>query len=564
MKFKVGTRGSKLALIQTQLVIDALKQHAPDAQVDIAIIKTEGDRNRNDSLTTLGGRGVFVRDIEERLLAGEIDCAVHSLKDLPTTQPDGLRLVAVLERADPRDAFVSAKYSSLQDLPHGAHVGSSSLRRAAQLLTLRPDLRISDIRGNVDTRLRKLDEGEYDAIVLAAAGLMRMNLQSRITQIFTLDEMLPAVAQGALVVECRADDARMSALLALLDHAPTRAAITAERAFLRALGGGCQLPIAAYAEIDGNELCLRGLVSQPDGQRCVRDTIRGETKRAQSLGAQLAERVMANGARELMETSALTPNPSPKLGEGRRGEGKPLTGKRIAVTRAREQAAELSEKLRALGALPIEVPMIEIAPPADFAPLDDAIKHIMRYDWLVFSSANGVKYFWQRLEDCQLRLPRIAAVGPKTAEALRANGLRVDAMPAEYLASELASALGEMAGQRILLLQPDSAPSDLGEALRARGALVEAVVAYRTLPASNVQLFTPSDIDVITFASASAATNFARVLNGQTLPSHVCVACIGPSTAQAARDAGLRVDVVAPIHTLDGLVSSLVEHFQQS
>lgn len=288
MNLKVGTRGSQLALIQTQMVIALIQRHTPETQVGIAIIKTEGDRNRHDSLTAIGGRGVFVRDIEERLLAREIDFAVHSLKDLPTTQPVGLQLVAVLERADPRDALVSSKYVSLHHLPRGARVGSSSQRRAAQLLALRPDLDIGDIRGNVDTRLRKLDEGQYDAIVLAAAGLIRMTLAERITQYFSIEEMLPAVAQGVLVVECRADDARTSELLAPLDHAPTRSAITAERAFLRALGGGCQLPIAAYAEMDATRLHLHGLVARLDGQQVVRDVVTGDSTRAESLGIELA------------------------------------------------------------------------------------------------------------------------------------------------------------------------------------------------------------------------------------------------------------------------------------
>ncbi|MEP7199762.1 MAG: hydroxymethylbilane synthase, partial [Chloroflexota bacterium] len=299
----VGTRGSQLALVQTQMVIDAIHRFAPAAQVDIAIIKTEGDRNRHDSLTMLGGRGVFVRDIEERLLTGEIDFAVHSLKDLPTTQPDGLHLIAVSAREDARDVMVSHNHRRLADLPCGARVGSSSQRRAAQLLALRPDLQLLDIRGNVDTRLRKLDDGEHDAIVLAAAGLIRLNLAARITQYFSMEEMLPAVAQGAMVVECRADDSRTRELLAPCDHAPTRAAISAERAFLRGLGGGCQLPIAAFAEIRDGQLHLRGLVARPDGQYSVRDEIVGAVAQAESLGEQLATCLMQNGALELMEAA---------------------------------------------------------------------------------------------------------------------------------------------------------------------------------------------------------------------------------------------------------------------
>ncbi|MBI1801174.1 MAG: uroporphyrinogen-III synthase [Chloroflexi bacterium] len=237
----------------------------------------------------------------------------------------------------------------------------------------------------------------------------------------------------------------------------------------------------------------------------------------------------------------------------------PLAGKHIVVTRARAQAHELSEPLRALGAIPIEWPMIEIAPPADFAPLDRALKQVMHYDWLVFSSANGVKYFWGRIDDCQLRFPRIAAVGDKTAQALRANGLRVDAMPKEFLATEIMGALGEVANQKILLVRPEVAPADLPSSLRERGAQVDEVVAYRTLPAHYEQPFSLQDIDAITLASASAASNLARY--APRMPETVCVASIGPSTARAARAAGLRVDIEARLHTVEGLVLALVAHF---
>lgn len=239
--------------------------------------------------------------------------------------------------------------------------------------------------------------------------------------------------------------------------------------------------------------------------------------------------------------------------------GKPLEGKRVVVTRAREQAHELSEKLRALGATSIEWPMIEIAPPADTSPLDKAIHHLMEYDWVVFSSANGVKYFWDRIDDCQMRFPRIAAVGDKTTQALRANGLRVDAVPDEYLASKIADALGDVRGQKMLLVRPEVAPSELPNSLRARGAQVDEVVAYRTVPVRQPKLLLLDDVDAITLASASAATNLAKHI--QTIPAMVCVASIGPSTSKAARQVGLRVDVEAQIHTLEGLALALVEHF---
>lgn len=242
---------------------------------------------------------------------------------------------------------------------------------------------------------------------------------------------------------------------------------------------------------------------------------------------------------------------------------RPLEGKRVVNTRAREQSpAELSAKLRAHGAIPIEWPMIEIAPPENFAPLDDAIRHLSQYDWIVFSSANGVKYFWNRLDDCQMRFPRIAAVGEKTAEALRRNGLQVDAKPDEFLASNIAAVLGDIQAKKILVLRPDIAPPDLTKSLEVCGAHVTEVVAYCTVPVTYNQPLDLNTIDAITFASASAAKSFANNLHGQTLPDQVCVATIGPSTTKAARQAGLKVDAEAREHTLEGLSVALVQFFQ--
>jgi hydroxymethylbilane synthase len=286
MKVRVGTRGSPLALIQTQLVADAL-----GCVFEMVIVKTEGDRNRHDPLAVLGGRGVFVRDIEERLLAGEIDAAVHSLKDLPAERPSDLWLAAIPERADARDVLVARHGLALAQLPARARVGSSSQRRTAQLLALRPDVQVVDIRGNVDTRLHKLDEGQYDAIVLAAAGLARMGLAGRITHVFTPEEMLPSPGQGALAVECRANDLNARELFAPLDHAQTRAAVMAERSFLQGLGGGCQLPIGAFATVQGQRLELQGMIAR--GQRIERNTIEGPLAEAEALGMALAARLLA-------------------------------------------------------------------------------------------------------------------------------------------------------------------------------------------------------------------------------------------------------------------------------
>ena len=304
--FIIGSRGSKLALWQAEWVKSRLSELRPETEIRIEIIKTSGDVMLNVPLATIGGKGVFTKELEEALLAGTIDLAVHSLKDLPTTLPDNLAISAITEREDARDALIlregaEAHSGSLRDLPRGAIVGTSSLRRQAQLKYLRSDVRIKDLRGNVDTRLRKLDEGGYDAIILASAGLLRLGFEGRINAAITHDEMLSAVGQGALGIETRAGDARTAALVSLLEHVPTRAACTAERTLLHALGGGCQVPIAAHAIVDGDVLRLEALVAALSGERVIREVIEDVPKQGARAGETLAARRRERGADALLE-----------------------------------------------------------------------------------------------------------------------------------------------------------------------------------------------------------------------------------------------------------------------
>jgi len=303
--FIIGSRGSKLALWQANWVKSQLAALRPRADVRIEIIKTSGDVMRDVPLAVIGGKGAFTKELEEALLAERIDIAVHSLKDLPTTLPDGLAITAITEREDPRDALVlridaTNDNASLQTLPAGAIVGTSSLRRQAQLKFLRPDVEIRDLRGNVDTRLRKLDAGQYDAVLLASAGLRRLGFAARISAPVPTDVMLPAVGQGALGIETRAADAETNALIARLEHIPTRAACTAERALLFALGGGCQVPIAAHATVNEGRLHLAGLVASMRGDEIIRATIEDDTAQAARAGEALAERLREQGAERLL------------------------------------------------------------------------------------------------------------------------------------------------------------------------------------------------------------------------------------------------------------------------
>jgi hydroxymethylbilane synthase len=301
----IGSRGSRLALWQAEWVKAKIEALHPRAQVRISIIKTSGDVLKDAPLAVIGGKGLFTKEIEEALLDGRIHLAVHSLKDLPTTLPQGLALSAITEREDARDALVlpegrPIEGASVKHLPKGALVGTSSPRRLAQLKHLRSDLRIKELRGNVDTRLRKLDAGQYDAVVLAAAGLSRLGFAHRISAPLSTTEMLPAVGQGALAIETRDDDPWVRDLLAPLDHAATRLACTAERALLRALGGGCQLPIAAHASVRGDRLRIEGLVAGLYGDVVIRDAEEGAATEATHIGETLGARLLKSGADSLL------------------------------------------------------------------------------------------------------------------------------------------------------------------------------------------------------------------------------------------------------------------------
>ena len=298
---KVATRKSQLALWQAEHVAALVRAAHPEITVELLPMSTTGDRVVDRSLASIGGKGLFIKELESALSDLRADLAVHSMKDVPSELPPGLMIAAVLPRADPHDALVTARASGLADLPNGARLGTSSLRRQAQLLAARADLRIESLRGNVDTRLKRLEGGALDAIVLACAGLTRLGLESRITERLDPKVSLPAVGQGVIGIECRAGDSRTRRLVHALEDVPTRAAIEAERAFARRLGGSCQSPIAAFARLDTDRLTLDGLVAEPDGSRVLRESIAGSAAQPEMLGIELADRLLAAGAAELLE-----------------------------------------------------------------------------------------------------------------------------------------------------------------------------------------------------------------------------------------------------------------------
>ncbi len=790
MKLTIASRGSQLALRQAEWVRARLEAAGHECRIEI--VKTTGDRLAGAALAELGGasggKGLFTKEIEEALLDGRADVAVHSMKDLPTSLPEGLAVAAVPEREDARDAMLGRTIAQLET---GAVIGASSPRRAAQLRRLRNDLRIEPIRGNVDTRLRKLEDGQYAAIVLAVAGLKRLGWEGRIAQILPVESMCPAVGQGALAVETRAQGAAHE-VCAALDCAEAHAAVTAERAVLRALGGGCQVPIGAYGGVLGGELRVSALVIAPDGSECVRGEISGGAVDAEELGARLGADLLTRGRRRAARTymskvylvGAGPGDPSLITVKGRRlleradavlydhlasdallelapahaervyvgkkkaahafsqeeicamlierarrgwnvvrlkggdpfifgrgGEeaealadagiafevvpgvstplgiaaytGVPLThrehtsavtfvtghavgeidwdrvgmsetlvifmglttfaqiaseliargrspatpamavrwatradqqtlagtlatlpgmieagrmrppatiivgevvrlrekldwferlplfSRRIVVTRAREQAGELSAKLRELGAEAVELPAIEIRPAFDPAPLNAAIFRLDTYDWLIFTSVNGVKFFVEQLRqspfDWRRLRARICAIGPATRAAVESLHLKVDLMGEEYVAEGLLAAFEgrDLAGARVLLpraaVARDLVPQELGR----RGAEVDVVEAYRTVaPAGLAQrareIFGAGNPpDWVTFTSSSTVHNLLEAVGADALRG-VKVASIGPVTTETARAAGLTVTAEAREYTVDGLVAALL------
>lgn len=563
-KLIIGTRTSPLALWQTGHVIEQLQQVWPGLLCEIRSFTTQGDKTQAQGkpLPEIGGKGLFTAELEEALLAGEIDLAVHSLKDLPVENPAGVTLGAICSRADVRDVLVTRAGWTLATLPLGATVGTSSTRRAAQLLAARPDLTLKPIRGNVATRVQKVQNGDYDATVLAGAGVQRLGMDAAISEWLPLSTMLPAPGQGALAVQCRAADDQVLRWLAAIDDTVVRAAVTAERDFLHGLGGGCSAPVAAFAQPTANgHFQLAALVATPDGQQLVRMAGTGEPA---TLGQQLAQQALAQGADRLLTHAPSLSSPNVRS---------PLQGKRIVITRPRAQAGELADKLAQLGATPLLLPLIKIVPLPDLRPLQQAIAQLPSYHWLIFTSSNTVDLFGQQLQLSQQPADlwqnlRVATVGPATALALQPYAIAASFVPTAHVAEALVEGLGDLTGKRVLLPQAAIARPTLAALLTERGAQVDAIPIYQTQPVAwgETELAeVRRGVDVILLTSGSTARSLvtlaARDETVQQQLQQSLIACIGPQTAQVAAEVGLPVGLVAEEYTTAGLVQALSKYF---
>jgi hydroxymethylbilane synthase len=529
-------------MIQAQLVADALARRYPEHEFLLTPLTTHGDRHPAMRLSESPREGVFVKDLEQALLDGRAELAVHSAKDLPTLPTPRLTLAAFLAREDARDVLIARPPGTLAELPSGARIGTGSPRRAAQIAAVRPDLKTVEIRGNVDTRLRRLAEGAVDALVLAAAGLARLGRLKEADELLPFEVMLPAPGQGALAIQA-IEGSEAARLAEAIDDPATSRAVGAERALLRRLGGGCLSALGAYALVDGADLVLQAVVLDEAGTTVIRAQTSG--RQDADVVEEVAAKLESQGAGRLL----MLPDGS-------------LAGLRIMVTRADRQAAALADALTALGAEAIRCPVIAIEP---IAVDPAAFQDLGRYDWVVLTSANGVDRLRELLREAKRDFPKeikVAAIGPETAARAREAGMTPALVPPRFIAEELADALAAVMdpGARILLARAAGARDVLLDQLRARGAQVDVLETYRAVPPADVQPRLAAclpEVDLITFTSSSTVRHFVDAMAG-ALPEKVRIACIGPITAQTARELGLRVDIIAQEYTTRGLVDAIV------
>ncbi len=527
---RIGTRGSALALAQARLVAGALA--AIGRRHEIVTIETEGDRRAPD---TAWGEGAFVKSIEQALLDGRADIAVHSAKDVPTDEDPALRICAYLPREDPRDALVVAAGAgtpaemTIDDLAPGSVIGTDSPRRSGFLRARRADIDVRPLHGNVDTRLRRLDAGEVDALVLAVAGLLRLDRDERIAQRIPEELLPPAPGQGAIAIQVRAGDDELLEALAALDHALTRQAVEAERAFLRAAGGGCRAPIGALARVSDGTLRLLGGFATPDGRLAAIDEQSGAPADAEAIAERLATTLIQRRARQ-------------------------AGGPRVLVTRAADEARRLATLLAEHAIEGVVVPAIEIEMAGAGSQLDAEIARLGWYDWTVVTSANGARAARAAAArvGTELSMVQWAAVGEATARQLRLAGVREAWLPGIAGAEQLGAALPVEPGQRVLLLRGSLAGEQLPATLRGRGADVREVLAYRTVeapPSSQALLagaLSGARPDAVILASPSAARGLLALAEalGRGVRADVLALpaiCIGPTTTTAARELGLTI-----------------------
>ncbi len=563
---KIGTRGSKLALYQAFLVQEELQKHYPRTSFIIEIIKTKGDQILDVALSKIGDKGLFTKEMETALFNGEIDMAVHSLKDLPTKFPEGAKLGAVLKRGDIRDALISLDGRKVKDLTSNDVIATSSLRRKAQLLRINPDFKIIEIRGNVNTRIRKMQEGYCDVMVMAGAGLQRLEMDEYISELFDPELMIPACSQGAIAVEIRENDPDTAQLVSKINHTESFTATEAERTFLGTLEGGCQIPVGSYTMIEGDKFKITGFISSIDGSKFLRESAEGALSDAVYLSAKLAKSLYNKGGAQILseirnETLA---NPQAVL---------TLKDKVIISTRALEASDTLPEILKSSGAKLLSLPMIEIIP----SPLDpqmaEDLNNLESFDWIFFTSKNGVVNFFKQLIDSKgnTTLPKtvkLAVIGLKTGLELEYYGYAPIFISEENTAEEFLNhfeAKYKPENLKILLALGNLADNTLENRLSIQNTTRRINVYQTVKPAQAdqaiLELIKIDAYDLIVFTSPSTFNNFCSFYDPSLLEK-LKMASIGTVTTKAIQKAGFEPLFTARKSNAEGIRDAINEFYQ--
>ena len=565
---RIGTRGSKLALYQAYKVKEELQLYYPDINIIIEIIKTKGDKILDVALSKIGDKGLFTKEIEDALFNNEIDMAVHSLKDLPTKFPEGAKLGAVLRRGDIRDALISSNNRKIADLTTNDVIATSSLRRKAQLLRINKDFKIVEIRGNVNTRIRKMEEGYCDVMVMAAAGLQRLELGEYISDLFDPELMIPACSQGAIAIEIRENDQFTEDIVSKINDLQTLIATDAERAFLRTLEGGCQIPVGSYSSIEGDKFRITGFISSIDGTRYIQDCAEGDTSRAVYLSVKLARKLYDNGGYDILKTirDENLLNPQTELY---------LKDKTIISTRALEPGDSLPDILKSCGAKIRSLPMIEIAP----SPLDDQmieqLSHLERFDWIFFTSKNGVINFFKHLVDVtgNTELPgsvKLAVIGYKTGLELEYYGYTSTMISDDSTSEQLLDLFYKQytpENLHILLSLGNLADHTLSSRLSAENKVQRIDVYQTTKPAfadpGIIDLLKNDQYDLIIFTSPSTFNHFCSFYDRNQV-GKLRMVSIGSTTTKAIKEAGFEPVLTAVKSNAEGLKDAIIEYYQFS
>ncbi|HEY5511164.1 MAG TPA: hydroxymethylbilane synthase [Prolixibacteraceae bacterium] len=595
---RIGTRGSQLALYQANIVKEELEKKFPGNHFQIVVIKTKGDKILDVPLSKIGDKGLFTKELEVAMFDNEIDMAVHSLKDLPTSFPEGVVLGAVLKRGEVRDALISTTKRSLQDLTSEDIIATSSLRRKAQLLRINKDFKIVEIRGNVNTRIRKMEEGFCTAMVMAGAGLQRLGMDDYISELIDPSVVIPACSQGAIAIEIRENDAAIAALVGAINDPETLIATNAERAFLRTLEGGCQIPVGSHSSISGDQFKITGFIASIDGTEYICEKAEGAVDQAIEISVALAEKLLSLGGRDILKAIRLEDPFAP-------GKYLPLKDKVFISTRAVEAGDTLPDLLKAKGATVLSLPMIEILPakklakklakkPAssdlqseDMKGLETSdcksevaeeavkIKQLSRYDWLFFTSRNGVAHFFRTLIDLtgSSELPaslKVAVVGVKTASELEYYGYSPAFTGISHGSAEMAAefcSTHHPKNCKILLALGNLADDTLKTILGAHNQ-VDRINVYETCEPKSVdniliQKIKDGAYDLILFTSPSTFHHFSSFVDNIVLKS-LKIASIGTTTSRAIREAGFNPLLTAAMSNAEGLTEAIVKYYQQS